>query len=198
MRAWGQSIATARRFAALAHFPYRSIEWPYGTAANWQNHRFPGTASFVVELPPGPVPAATDRRLGARACASSRSRECAVTRRGKRLPSAGPRWIGASAALVRDAQRGSAGALEQLFRAALAARVSRRTARGRRRCRSRGHRAGVVSRRGARAGPLRPAAPVRPVAAPDRRQPGDRLGACAHAAARARRRRGRRPCDAAA
>jgi murein peptide amidase A len=58
VRAWGQSIATARRFAALARYPYRSIEWPYGTASNWQNHRFPGTASFVVELPPGAVPAA--------------------------------------------------------------------------------------------------------------------------------------------
>jgi murein peptide amidase A len=58
VRSWGQSVATARRFAALARYPYRSIEWPYGTASNWQNHRFPGTASFVVELPPGPVPAA--------------------------------------------------------------------------------------------------------------------------------------------
>jgi protein MpaA len=58
VRAWGRSVPTARRFAALAHFPYRSIEWPYGSASNWQNHRFPGTASFVVELPPGPVPAA--------------------------------------------------------------------------------------------------------------------------------------------
>jgi hypothetical protein len=58
VRAWGQSVATARRFAALARYPYRSIRWPYGTAANWQNHRFPGTASFVVELPPGSLPAA--------------------------------------------------------------------------------------------------------------------------------------------
>jgi murein peptide amidase A len=57
VRAWGQSIATARRFAQLAAYPYQSIEWPFGTAANWQNHRFPGTASFVVELPAGPVPA---------------------------------------------------------------------------------------------------------------------------------------------
>ena len=57
VRAWGQSVRTARRFAALAHFPYRSIEWPYGTASNWQNHKFPGTASFVVELPAGAVPA---------------------------------------------------------------------------------------------------------------------------------------------
>jgi murein peptide amidase A len=57
VRAWGQSVATARRFATLAHYPYRSIEWPYGTASNWQNHKFPGTVSFVVELPPGPLPA---------------------------------------------------------------------------------------------------------------------------------------------
>ena len=55
VRAWGRSVATARRFAALARYPYRSIAWPQGTATNWQNHRFPGTASFVVELPPGPV-----------------------------------------------------------------------------------------------------------------------------------------------
>jgi protein MpaA len=53
VRAWGRSVPTARRFAELAGFPYRSIEWPYGTASNWQNHAFPGTASFVVELPPG-------------------------------------------------------------------------------------------------------------------------------------------------
>ncbi|HZS23629.1 MAG TPA: DUF2817 domain-containing protein [Gaiellaceae bacterium] len=58
VRAWGPSVPTARRFATLADYPYRSIEWPYGTASNWQNHRFPGTASFVVELPPGAVPAA--------------------------------------------------------------------------------------------------------------------------------------------
>ena len=32
------------------------MAWPYGTLANWQNHAFPGTASFVVELPAGAVP----------------------------------------------------------------------------------------------------------------------------------------------
>ena len=58
VRAWGQSIPTARRFAQLAAYPYQSIEWPFGTASNWQNHKFPGTASFVVELPAGPVPPA--------------------------------------------------------------------------------------------------------------------------------------------
>ncbi len=63
VRAWGPSVATARRFARLAAYPYRSIRWPYGTASNWQNHRFPGTASFVVELPPGALPAARVSRF---------------------------------------------------------------------------------------------------------------------------------------
>ena len=59
VRAWGRSRATARRFARLLGgvLPYRDERWPYGTASNWQNHAFPGTASFVVELPAGPVPA---------------------------------------------------------------------------------------------------------------------------------------------
>jgi protein MpaA len=53
VRAWGQSRAKARRYAGLAGERYASIRWPRGTAPNWQNHTFPGTASFVVELPPG-------------------------------------------------------------------------------------------------------------------------------------------------
>jgi murein peptide amidase A len=57
VRAWGQSRPAARRYARLAREPYRSIRWPNGTAPNWQNHRFPGTTSFVVELPPGPLSA---------------------------------------------------------------------------------------------------------------------------------------------
>jgi protein MpaA len=55
VRAWGGSVRTARRYARLAREPYRSIRWPNGTAPNWQNHRFPGAASFVVELPAGPL-----------------------------------------------------------------------------------------------------------------------------------------------
>jgi protein MpaA len=53
VRAWGQSVRVARLFARLARVPYRSIRWPNGTAPNWQNHRFPGTSSFVVELAAG-------------------------------------------------------------------------------------------------------------------------------------------------
>jgi protein MpaA len=62
VRAWGHSKATAQRFAALAGVPYRDIAWPSGSASNWQNHAFPGAASFVVELPQGPVPDAKARQ----------------------------------------------------------------------------------------------------------------------------------------
>jgi protein MpaA len=66
VRAWGPSIPAARRYARLAGMPFRAIRWPAGTAPNWQNHRFPGTSSFVVELPPGDVaPAAVARHVRA-------------------------------------------------------------------------------------------------------------------------------------
>ncbi|MFP5388957.1 MAG: hypothetical protein ACLGG5_06610 [Thermoleophilia bacterium] len=29
------------------------MRWPAGTGPNWQNHRFPDSASYVVELPKG-------------------------------------------------------------------------------------------------------------------------------------------------
>jgi protein MpaA len=63
VRAWGQSVPAARRYARLAGMSFRAIRWPCGTAPNWQNHRFPGTSSFVVELPAGPLtPAAANRQ----------------------------------------------------------------------------------------------------------------------------------------
>ena len=41
----------------------RVLRGPAGTAPHWQNTTaFPGTASFVVELPPGPLSAAAARR----------------------------------------------------------------------------------------------------------------------------------------
>lgn len=56
VRAWGRSRAAARRFVSLLGgvLPYASVPWPAGSASNWQNRAFPGAASFVVELPPGP------------------------------------------------------------------------------------------------------------------------------------------------
>jgi protein MpaA len=53
VRAWGQSVSSARRFARFAALPFQRLHWLAGTAPNWQNHEFPGTSSFVVELPAG-------------------------------------------------------------------------------------------------------------------------------------------------
>jgi protein MpaA len=64
VRAWGQSAPAARRFARLARMPFRLLPWLAGTAPNWQNHRFPGTSSFVVELPRGALGPAMQSRLG--------------------------------------------------------------------------------------------------------------------------------------
>jgi protein MpaA len=55
VRAWGPSIPAARRYASLTGLPFYRLPWMNGTAPNWQNHRFPGTTSFVVELAPGPL-----------------------------------------------------------------------------------------------------------------------------------------------
>jgi murein endopeptidase len=66
VRAWGPSMPAARRYARLAGMRFRAIRWPRGTAPNWQNHRFPETSSFVVELPAGPLtPAAANRHARA-------------------------------------------------------------------------------------------------------------------------------------
>jgi protein MpaA len=55
VRAWGQSAPAARRFARAVGLPFHRLRWLSGTAPNWQNHRFAGASSFVVELPRGPV-----------------------------------------------------------------------------------------------------------------------------------------------
>lgn len=50
----GGSVSVERRFAALSGLPLRRLPRYPGSAAGWQDHRFPGTTAFVVELPPGP------------------------------------------------------------------------------------------------------------------------------------------------
>jgi protein MpaA len=62
VRAWGPSVPAARRYARLVGLPFRRMRWPAGTAPHWQNTAFPGTASFVVELAPGPLSPAAARR----------------------------------------------------------------------------------------------------------------------------------------
>jgi protein MpaA len=61
VRAWGPSRSLARRYARAAGMRYRPIPWPAGTAPRWQNQRL-HEASFVVELPPGPISSAAVER----------------------------------------------------------------------------------------------------------------------------------------
>jgi protein MpaA len=63
VRAWGRSVPAGRLLADLAQVPFRRLPWPDGTAPNWQNHRFPGSSSYVVELPPGALAPALHSRL---------------------------------------------------------------------------------------------------------------------------------------
>jgi hypothetical protein len=58
----GGSIVTARRYAAIARAALRRLRWPAGSAPNWQNHRFPNSTSFVVELPAGQLERAVVER----------------------------------------------------------------------------------------------------------------------------------------
>jgi murein peptide amidase A len=62
VRAWGRSAGPARRYADRAGARFRALPWLSGTAPNWQNRRFRSGASFVVELPPGALPAEVARR----------------------------------------------------------------------------------------------------------------------------------------
>ena len=66
VRAWGRSVGAARRYARVARTRFRRLPWLAGTAPNWQNHVFAGTASFVVELAQGHLdPAAVERHARA-------------------------------------------------------------------------------------------------------------------------------------
>jgi protein MpaA len=51
----GGDRGVARRYAELSGLRATCLPFLPGTATAWSNHRFPGTTSFVVELPAGPV-----------------------------------------------------------------------------------------------------------------------------------------------
>jgi murein peptide amidase A len=58
----GGNIGIERRFSGLVRLPLRRLPREPGSAVGWENHRFPGTTAFVVELPAGSLsPAAAGR-----------------------------------------------------------------------------------------------------------------------------------------
>jgi protein MpaA len=58
----GADPRLVRDYARRVGLPARTLPNYRGTATSWQNHAFPGTSSFVVELPAGPLPRAAARR----------------------------------------------------------------------------------------------------------------------------------------
>src|SRR5205085_713605 len=52
----GGDARVERRYARLARLPVERLPRYPGSATGWQNHRFPGTTAFVVELRSGPPP----------------------------------------------------------------------------------------------------------------------------------------------
>jgi protein MpaA len=58
----GGDVAIERQFARLVGLPFVTLRRYPGSVATWQNHRFPLTTAFVVELPTGSLsPTAADR-----------------------------------------------------------------------------------------------------------------------------------------
>jgi murein peptide amidase A len=58
----GGNTAVEWRFAALVGLPIARLSREPGSVVGWENHAFPGTTAFVVELPAGSLaPAAVER-----------------------------------------------------------------------------------------------------------------------------------------
>ena len=77
-----------RAYGRRVGLPARCLPYYRGTATSWQNHRFPGTTAFVVELPAGPLPPRAARRharRGARRGAAPGPRRARARRARDRL-----------------------------------------------------------------------------------------------------------------
>lgn len=60
----GGNPAIERRFARLVGLPVQQLIRYPGSATTWENHAFPGSTAFVVELPPGRLSPSAVRRFG--------------------------------------------------------------------------------------------------------------------------------------
>jgi N-acetylmuramoyl-L-alanine amidase len=69
-----------RLYSRRSGLPRRALPRYHGTATGWQNHRFPGTTAFVVELPAGPLSprAARHHARAVQAIAARRARTSAA------------------------------------------------------------------------------------------------------------------------
>jgi N-acetylmuramoyl-L-alanine amidase len=75
----GADPAVVRAYARRVGLPARPLPNYHGTATSWQNHTFPGTSAFVVELPAGPLSPASARRHADAVLAAARGKAVAAT-----------------------------------------------------------------------------------------------------------------------
>jgi beta-N-acetylhexosaminidase len=75
----GADRALVRDYARRVGLPALTLPHYRGTATSWQNHSFPGTSAFVVELPPGALTAASARRHADAVLAISTAQATAAT-----------------------------------------------------------------------------------------------------------------------
>ena len=68
----GADPRIVRAYARRVGLPARRLPNYRGTATSWQNHAYPGTSSFVVELPAGPLSIPSARRHARRGAAPRR------------------------------------------------------------------------------------------------------------------------------
>jgi protein MpaA len=58
----GGDVSIERRYSQLVGLPLRRLTREPGSVVGWENHRFPGTTAFVVELPAGSLSWAASSR----------------------------------------------------------------------------------------------------------------------------------------
>jgi N-acetylmuramoyl-L-alanine amidase len=75
----GADRALVRDYARRVGLPARELPHYHGTATSWQNHTFPGTSAFVVELPAGALTAASADRHADAVLAVAAGRATAAT-----------------------------------------------------------------------------------------------------------------------
>ena len=77
----GADPGLVRGYARRVGLPARTLPNYRGTATSWQNHTFPGTSAFVVELPAGPLAARSAARHAAAVLAAGRATATAAVAR---------------------------------------------------------------------------------------------------------------------
>ena len=116
VRAWGQSVATARRFAALARYSVPEHRVAVRHRGELAEPPFPRDRVVRRGAAARSGSCGADRRVGSRGSRDRSRGSAPLARSWERLPWSDPRWIGAKSRWCVTRSAGRSRALEQLFR----------------------------------------------------------------------------------